>query len=315
MQLDPQISVILEQAVRMGIRPVEELTPEAARAQMEQALALVAPPPEPIARVEDRMITGPGGPLPLRLYTPGPGAALPALVFFHGGGWVLGGLETYEAFCRSLANGVGCLCVSVGYRLAPEHKFPAAVEDCYAATRWVAENAAALGADPLYVAVGGDSAGGNLAAAAALMARDRGGPRLFHQMLIYPALDAGLDTESYKELGPLNYVLSRQAMAWYWGHYLACDRDRLNPYACPARAETLAGLPAATVLTAGFDPLRDEGEAYAERLRKSGVAAELMRYPAACHGFLSIAVDERRRAIDDLCGALRRAFGPAGARA
>ena len=200
--------------------------------------------------------------------------------------------------------------MSVDYRLAPEHKFPAGPEDCYAATKWVAENAASIGGDPARVAVGGDSAGGNLAAVVAQMARDRGGPKIAFQLLIYPATDAGLDTPSQQEFQDDGYILSRKDMVWFWGHYLNGDKDKTNPYACPAEASSLRGLPPALVVTAGFDPLRDEGETYAARLQDAGVKTECVRYEGVTHGFVLMAavLDEARKAIADMGAALKAAL-------
>jgi acetyl esterase len=200
--------------------------------------------------------------------------------------------------------------VSVDYRLAPEHKFPAGPEDCYAATDWVAKNAASIGGDPARVAVGGDSAGGNLAAAVSLMARDRGGPKIAFQLLIYPATDAALDTPSQKQFQDDGYILSKQDMVWFWDHYLNGDKDKTNQYACPAEASSLRGLPPALVVTAGFDPLRDEGETYAARLQEAGVKAECIRYEGVTHGFVLMAamLDEARKSIADMGEALKSAL-------
>ena len=262
------------------------------------------------AKVEDRTIPGPGGPLPVRIYVPeGPGPK-PGLVYFHGGGFVLCGLDTHDSTCRELANGAGCVVVSVDYRLAPEAKFPAAPEDCYAATCWTAEHAPELGIDPARLAVAGDSAGGNLAAVVSLMARDRKGPALVHQLLIYPVTDHGLETVSYKENGE-GYILTTGMMKWFWRHYLASEQDGANPLASPLRAEDLRDLPPATVLTAQYDPLRDEGHAYAEKLRKAGVPTAYTSYDGVFHGFFGMTelIPRARRAVDDACAALRQAFG------
>src|SRR5439155_1072079 len=191
---------------------------------------------------------------PLQVYTPEGNAPFPVLVYFHGGGWTVGAIESWDSFCRSLCNASGCVTVSVDYRLAPEHKFPAGPEDCYAATKWVAENAASIGGDPARVGVGGDSAGGNLAAVVAQMARDRGGPKIAFQLLIYPATDAGLDTPSQQQFQDDGYILSKKDMVWFWGHYLNGDKDKTNPYACPAEASSLRGLPPALVVTVRVDP-------------------------------------------------------------
>jgi len=232
-------------------------------------------------------------------------------VYFHGGGWVLGSITTHDVLCRSLANAAGCIVVSADYRLAPEHKFPAAPEDCYAATKWVAANAGSFGGYPNRVAVGGDSAGGNLATACALMARDRGGPKLVFQLLFYPAISAANDTPSQKEFSDDGFVLSRADMEWFWAHYLNEPADATNPLACPNKANNLVGLPPALVETASHDPLRDEGERYAEQMKKAGVKVTLTRYEGVTHGFVSFAdaLDQGKAGIKEAGEALRGAFG------
>jgi acetyl esterase len=231
------------------------------------------------------------------------------LVYFHGGGWVLGGLETHDGVCRGLANGAACVVVSVDYRLAPENKFPAAAEDCYAAAAWVAKHAPVIGGDPRRIAVGGDSAGGNLSAVVALMAGDRQGPELSLQLLVYPVTDSACDTPSYRENAE-GYLLTRDAMAWFWNHYVRDDRDRINPHAAPLRAGNVAGTPPALVITAEFDPLRDEGEAYARRLEAAGVPVTLTRYDGMIHGFfgMTMVMDKARAAMHEATMALRRRF-------
>ncbi len=265
---------------------------------------------EPIDRVEDRRIPGPAGEIPVRIYRPASPGPLPALVGFHGGGWVIGDLDGYEGMCRHIANSVGCLLVSVDYRLAPEHPFPAAAEDAYAATCWVAEQATELGADPRRLAVAGDSAGGNLAAVCALMARDRGGPDLVFQLLIYPVTDCSFDTPSYRENAE-GYFLKAVTMRWYWRQYLGDSADGSDPYASPLRAPDLSHLPPALIITAGYDPLRDEGEAYGRRLQAAGVDATVRRYETMFHGFFGfgLLLDAALPANEDAFAALRAAFG------
>ncbi len=308
MPLDTQARALLDQMAAAGAPPFESLTPEQAREMIMQMREL-AGPPEPVARVEDRVAATAAGPIPVRIYTPEAAGPLPMLVYFHGGGWVIGNLETVDAPCRALANRAGCLIVSVDYRLAPEHKFPAAAEDCYAATRWAAEHAAELGGDPARIAVGGDSAGGNLAAVVALMARERGGPRLAYQLLIYPVTNYDFSTPSYQENAE-GYLLTKNAMVWFWDHYLRQPSDWEHPYASPLRAADLRGLPPAFVITAEYDPLRDEGEAYADRLRQAGVPTELRRYDGMIHGFFQMAgvFDQGKKVIADAAAALRAAF-------
>jgi acetyl esterase len=287
MPVDPQIQALLDAGRHLP--RTETLTPAAARAQYEARIAAMAPPAQ-VARVEEREIAGPeGAPLRLRIYTPRGQGPFPLLVFYHGSGFVLCSLDTHDGICRNLCAGAGCVVASVDYRLAPEHPFPAAPEDCLAATRWCADHAAGLGADPARLVVGGDSAGGNLAAVVALRLRDEGGPRPVGQLLLYPVTDWHTPGwPSYAENAE-GYGLTRATMEWFWGHYLADPaRDSAHPHAAPLRAASLAGLPPALVTTAEYDPLRDEGEAYARLLEKQGVEVEATRYPSMIHGFLHL---------------------------
>ena len=304
MPIDPQAKAELDR--RAGAPPLESLTPEQARAQSEAVPRL--PGPE-VAKVEDLHVPGDGIDVPVRIYTPA-GHRAGALVWLHGGGWVIGSIETNDATCRSLANEARCVVVSVGYRLAPEAKFPLPLEDCFAATVWAVENAAALGVDPGTVAVGGASAGGNLAAAVTLMARERGGPDLAYQLLVYPAVaNDDYASQSFRDNGE-GYGLDRTTMDWYWSHYLRDDADAMDPLVAPLLADDLSGLPPALVITAEYDPLRDEGEAYAERLREAGVEAAWSRYDGMIHGFFSagVPVDRTWDAIAEAAAALRAAF-------
>jgi acetyl esterase len=307
MPLDPQTQALLE--LGPVLPPVETLTPEEARAGMEQRAPLTAGTPQPVASVVDRRIPGPAGEIPVRIYAPDGPRPMPALVYFHGGGWLVGSLNTHDVVCRALANRAGCIVVSVDYRLAPEHSFPAAIDDAEAATRWVAANASELGVDTDRVAVGGDSAGGNLAAAVALTLRDTGGPRLAYQLLIYPVTDHNFLTRSYVENGE-GYRLTRSAMEHYWKLYLGSAGDADDQRASPLRAASLANLPPACVATAEYDPLLDEGRAYAERLREAGVPVEYREYAGLVHGFVAQGgvVDKARDAVDELGSVLRRAF-------
>lgn len=309
--LDPQMKAFLDAANADGPMFLRSETAEQARDKM-MALLQASPgvPPE-VYSDEDRTIPGPHGLIPIRIYTPAEARTpMGILMYFHGGGWVLGNLETHDIVCRNLANGAGCVVVAVDYRLAPEHKFPAAPEDCYAATKWAAANAAALGGNANAVAVGGDSAGGNLATVVALMARDRGGPRLCLQVLFYPAISAANDTPSQREFAADGFVLSRADMEWFWNHYLDSPADAKNPLACPNMAANLAGLPPAIVLTASHDPLRDEGEAYAAQMRKAGVQVTATRYDGVTHGFISFAdlLDKGKQGLAQASAALRAAF-------
>ena len=306
MPVHPQVQAVLDQAAALGAPPMNTLPPAVIRANREAAPQV--PGPE-VARVEDRLVPGPGGDIPVRLYTPEGRGPFPILLYFHGGGWVLGSIQMSDPTCRHLANAAGCMVASVEYRLAPEARFPAAPEDCYAATVWVAKNAATIGADPRRVAVGGVSAGGNLAAAVALMARDKGGPPLAHQLLINPVIERDFSTDSYRHNAE-GYMISKDSMVWFWDLYLRDDGDAEDPYAAPIKAKDLRGLPPALVITAEFDPLRDEGEAYARRLAQADVPTTCTRYDGMIHGFYSMphAVDKAREAIAESAAALKTAF-------
>ena len=309
MPLDPQAQAVLDQAAALGLPPNQTVSPEQAR--INGKLRPRANGPQ-VAKVEDRNIPGPGGDLPVRIYTPEGGGPFPALVWFHGGGWVVGDLDTADATSRHLTVGAGCVVVSVDYRLAPETKFPGPAEDCYAATQWVAQNAPSINVDASRIAVGGDSAGGNLAAVVSLMARDRRGPELALQLMVYPVTEWDFGTASYQQNAD-GYGLTQDTMRWYWDHYLANDADATNPYAAPMRAEDLSGLPAALVITAEFDPLRDEGEAYAHLLEAAGVPTQCTRYDGMTHGFFgqSAVMDKGKQAISEASAALKAAFGVA----
>lgn len=311
MPLDPQARALLDQLAAAKTPQRHTMSVADARALTIEQRARLAAPPEPVARVEDRRIPveSSAGELAIRVYTPTGSSPLPILVYFHGGGWVLGNLDTHDPVCRGLANAGGCIVVSVDYRLAPEHKFPEPAEDAYGATRWVAENAATFGGDGARLAVGGDSAGGNLAAAATLMARDRGGPRLAFQLLNYPVTNYDFETASYREKAE-GYMLTRADMMWFWDHYLANDADARNPHASPLQAPDLSGLPPAMVITAEYDPLLDEGEAYAARLSEAGIPVEAVCYPGMIHGFMGNAgaLDRGKQAIQDAGRALRAAL-------
>jgi len=313
MPLHPKARALLDQMAAAGIPPMETLSPDEARAMMGVRRALNPPPIDPVGSVEDRRIPGPAGDIAVRIYTPaGRDATGGGIVFFHGGGWVIGDLESSDAPCRFLANAAASVVVSVDYRLAPEHRFPAAAEDAFAATQWVASSGAALGIDPKRLAVAGDSAGGNLAAVVALMARERSGPQLAFQALVYPVTDADFSTASYVENGD-GYMLTLASMKWFWGNY-ATEADRSSWLASPLRATDLHGLPPALVITAEFDPLRDEGEAYAAALESAGVPVTLSRYPGMLHGFFGMPgiFDESRQAISEVGAAIRTALSPVG---
>jgi acetyl esterase len=308
MPLDPQVQALLDQMAAQGLPPMSQLAPQEARAAMANLAALGRYPDER-AETEDRTIPGLGGDIPLRIYRPKSDQPLPILVYFHGGGWVIGNIETHDATCQQLATLVPAVVVSVDYRLAPEHPYPAAVEDCVAATAWAHEHASELGADASRLAVAGDSAGGNLAAVVSLKARDAGGPPISFQLLIYPATDLTRSSASHVENGE-GYLLTTDSMDWFLGHYVP-EADRKSPDASPLFADTLAGLPPALVITAEFDPLRDEGEAYAERLRESGVEAKASRYDGMIHAFygMDLLLPQATRALEESAAALRQAFG------
>ncbi|MFE2722707.1 alpha/beta hydrolase [Kitasatospora sp. NPDC059327] len=312
MPLHPQAQALRERRARAGTPPLYSLTPAEARAADLADIRAAAGTPEPVAAVEEHRIAGPGGELALRIYRPEPpGRRLPALLYLFGGGWTLGSPDTSDAICRRLTNAVGCVTASVGYRLAPEHPFPAAVHDCRAAAGWLAGNADTLGIDPDRLAVGGDSAGGNLAAALTLLARDEGGPALRHQLLVYPNTDHRAAEAPSAERFDDPLLFNQRSVDWYWGHYLADPADGDHPHASPLRAPSLAGLPPATVITAEYDPLRDEGERYAEALRAAGVPVESRRYAGMPHGFfamtgvLDAAGEAQRYAAERLREALR----------
>lgn len=309
MNLHPQVKALLERKEAEGTRPLYTLTLEEARKADLEAIKSCAGTSERVHRVENTTIKGPDGPLPLRIYTPNVAGPLPILLYLFGGGWSLGTIDTADAICRNLTNAVRCVVAVIGYRLAPEHKFPAAVEDCYAAAMWLADNATAIGGDAARIAIGGDSAGGNLAAAVTLVSRARGRPNFAFQLLVYPITDYFPDTPSMREVvDPL--IFNRDSVAWYWGHYLRSQDDGCNPLAAPLKAPDLAGAPAALVITAEHDPLRDEAEMYAARLKAAGVPVRLSRYNGMIHGFFAMAgqLDDARRALDQASTALRFAF-------
>jgi acetyl esterase len=310
MPLDQQTKALIDAMQSAGmVLEFEKMSAVEARKAMDQMAAATRAPGDPVAKVEDRSIAGPEGQIPVRIYAPQGTAPFPVLVFYHGGGWVIGSLDSHDPLCRKLANEIGCVVVSVDYRLAPEAKFPAAAEDCYAATLWVSENAAALGCDPKRLAVAGDSAGGNLSAVVPLMARDRGKPPIAFQVMMYPVTDGSLETGSMRELAE-GYFLTHSAMVWFWNQYVRDQHDRNHPYAAPIKATDLRGLPPALVITAEYDPLRDEGEAYAAKLKAAGVPVTCTRYDGTIHGFVSMAdnLDQGKKALAQVVDALKAAF-------
>jgi acetyl esterase len=288
MPLDPQVQALRDARMRAGTPQLYTLSVAQAREADLASIRAAAGAPEPVAEVVDTTLPGPAGDLPVRLYRPAADRPLPTLAYYFGGGWTLGSIDTSDGICRSLANAAGCLVVTVGYRLAPEAKFPAAVHDCYAALRWITRSAAELGADPARLAVGGDSAGGNLAAAVTVLARDRGEVDLVGQLLVYPNTDYLSDTASLRE-NQDPWLFNHESVAWYWRQYLASPEDGRDPLASPLRAADLRGLPPALVITAEYDPLRDQAEQYAQRLADAGVPVRLSRYPGMIHGFFAMA--------------------------
>ena len=307
MPVDPQAQAVLDRGAAAGLPPLHTLTPEQARANFALQTREVGPE---VGKVEDRNIPGPAGDIGVRVYHPeGPGP-FGVLVWLHGGGWVLGDLDSTDCSCRHMTNRAGCVVVSVDYRLAPETKFPGNLEDCYAATEWVVTNAVSLNVNPDKIAVGGASAGANLAGGLALMARDKGGPGLVHQLLVYPVVGRDFDTESHLQNAE-GFGLTRASMMWFWDHYIASDADGANPYAALDQAKDLSGLPPALVITAEYDPLRTEGESYARMLDEAGIPVTSTRYDGMTHGFFSSpkTLDKGDQAIDEASAALRAAFG------
>jgi acetyl esterase len=308
MPLHPDARVMIERTEALNLPPVGQMTPAQARASVRERSAVL--PREDVASVRDHQLPVPGGTIAVRVFTPRGPAPRPALVYFHGGGWVTGDVETHEGICRTLANAAGCVVASVDYRCAPEFAYPTAAEDCYAATRWVVDSARALGVDARRLAVCGDSAGGNLAAVVALIARDRGGPALALQVLVYPITDYDFTRPSYVENAE-GYLLTSDGMRFYWEQYVPNEADRTQAYVAPMRAASLAGLPPALVITAEYDPLRDEGEAYATALAQAGVPVTQSRYPGMIHAFFRFthAMESARAAVAEVVAALQKAWG------
>ena len=308
MAVDPQVAFVLDLVVKSGRPAYHTLSPKEARQLFLETRPASTPQPPAIGTVRDLSADG----VPVRVYRPAgvPDATrLPALVFFHGGGWVIGDLETHDVLCRQLTAEAGITVVAVDYRLAPEHKFPASADDAWTATKWVAAHAGELGVDAAKLAVGGDSAGGNLAAVVALQARDAGAPKISLQVLLYPVTDVGAETQSYRDLAD-GYLLTRDGMRWFIAHYLGKPSDREDWRASPIRAGSFAGVAPALVVTAGYDPLRDEGDAYAQKLRAAGVNVDSVSFGGMIHGFIPMGklIDTGNRAVTLIAGSLRHAF-------
>ncbi|MFN2376299.1 MAG: alpha/beta hydrolase [Candidatus Binatia bacterium] len=309
--LDPQLQLLLKLMAAAGLPRVETLPVAEARAFFRESAGLLAQAPADMARVLDRSIPGVHSEIPLRIYVPRGGKAPhPVLIYYHGGGWTVGDLDTHDAVARALAREAECIVVGVDYRMGPEHRFPGAVDDAMSAFAWAASHAAELGGDASRLAVGGDSAGGNLAAVVAQQTLAKGirGPDF--QLLIYPVTDLGAEAESYETFAE-GFYLTRPLMRWFAANYVTGDGDRLDPRCSPLRAGNLSGLPPAFLLTAGYDPLRDEGKAYANRLLEAGVDVEYRNYDSLIHGFISMAgvVREAGRAFGDAVAALRLGLG------
>jgi acetyl esterase len=311
--LHPQIVSALEVMAKAQLRPIQELTPAEGRAQMEATALARKAEPLPVAGVGEQMIPGPAGDIRVRLYRPQAADAgpVPAIAYYHGGGHVIGSLDTHDLVARNLCAGAEALVMSVDYRMGPEHKFPAAVEDSFAALEWLHANAPSLGADPSRLGVHGDSAGANLAAVVALMARDRGAPELRLQSLIYPVGDYTLSGASYDRYGQGYGVLTREAMVWFARHYLRSPADAEDWRASPLRAPDFAGVAPAVVVTAECDVLHDDGESYSEALQRAGVPVEYREYPGMIHGFFGMVpiVDDAMAAQRQVWAAFKRAFG------
>ena len=312
MALDPESQRILDLTAAANRPAWNTLSPEAARAQYLSLRPGSQGPRPDGASVTDRTIPGPAGALPVRLYRPKSAAAdakLPCLVYAHGGGWVFGNLDSHDVLCAQLAIEAGIVVFAIDYRLAPETRFPGAFDDVVAGLQWVAANGAAIGVDPTRLAIGGDSAGGNLAAAVSIWARDNAGPKLRLQMLAYPVTDGVARSESYRKFHD-GYGLNGPVMEWFFDHYVPSKDQRADWRVSPIRAKNLGGLPPALVITAGYDPLRDEGRAYAWRLQQEGTLADLVEFGGMLHGFLSspMLLHGARRGTSLCAAALREAL-------
>jgi acetyl esterase len=311
--LHPQVRLMRDMRAAAGVPQLYTLSLAEARKADLESIRAAAGTGEPVAAVVDLKYPGPAGDLAVRVYRPAGDAPLPVVVYFYGGGWTLGSIDTADGIARTLANAVPAAVVVPGYRLAPEHPFPAAVEDCYAAVSWVASAAASFGGDPGRIAVAGDSSGGNLAAVVSMLARDRGGPRLAGQALVYPNTDYTARDGSLRE-NTDPWLFNATSVDWYWSHYLRSPDDGRDPRVSPALARDHSGLPPALVVTAEFDPLRDQGERYADALERSGVPVERHRYEGMVHGFFVAtgALDAARDAQTLVAHRLRAWFGPDG---
>ena len=311
--LHPQVTALLERAAKSPLPPYYEVPAAVARRLYRDTRGALTPDPPAVESVALLLAPGPAGPVPVRAYRPkgaGMDEVLPALVYFHGGGWVIGDLDTHDVVCRTLCNAARCAVFSVEYRKAPEAPFPAAVEDCFSSLNFISGNSGSLKINAGQIAVGGDSAGGNLATVTALMARDAGGPAISFQLLIYPGADQRMGHASIERNGE-GYLLTKKSMLYFRGFYLPNEKDWLDWRASPLLAKSLAKLPPAYVLTAGYDPLLDEGREYADRLQREGVPTEYRNYPDIVQGFITMgrALDTANAALADCARALRAAWG------
>ena len=306
-EMDPQSKAALEE---FNAHAGPEIMPPAELRKLVEAFTW--PSPIQLQSIVNTQIPGPNGKIPVRIYTPEGKGSFPILVYYHGGGWSIGTLDLYDPTCRFLSKEAGVLVVAVDYRLAPEHKFPQPLQDCYAALQWTVEHASELHGEKNRIAVGGDSAGGNLAAAVALMARDQNGPKIAYQILIFPVIDNNFDTRSYQEFGK-NHFVTRNQMIYYWNQYLNNPDEANNPYVAPGKAKNLTRLPPALVVLADFDPLYDEGDSYAKRLQQAGVPVTLLTYPSF-HGFTLMynQLDLGQKAMHEIAQHLKNALSVSG---
>ena len=314
---DPQMQAVLDQLAKLGPKPLDTLSPAEARKQPSPADAVMAllksqgksTAPEAVGKVENKTFPGPAGPVPIRIYTPAGSGPFPVILYIHGGGWVIANLDTYDGSARALTNAAQAVLVSTHYRQAPEHKFPAAHDDTWAAYEWVLKNAKSFNGDASRVALAGESAGGNMAAAIALMARDRKVQMPVHQLLIYPVTNHAFDTPSYQENATAK-PLGKAGMKWFFGHYLKSAADGDNPRVSMLRATNLKGLPPATIITAQIDPLRSESEMYGKKLREAGVDVHHQHYDGVTHEFFGMGavVDKAKQAVEVAGNRLKAAF-------
>jgi acetyl esterase len=307
--IDPEARAYLDHMASLGVPTLAEQGAVEARRLNNLRAPSLAGELEEVALIEDGRLPGPGGQIPFRLYSPAPDRTLPALLYVHGGGWVVGDLDTHDSVCRALARRAECVVLALDYRLAPENPFPAAVDDVWAGLNWLRDHAAEVGADAGRIAVGGDSSGGNLSAVLAQRARDRDGPKLAAQVLIYPVTDCDFETASYRDAAT-GYGLTRDSMLWYWNQYLPDEARRVSPEASPLRAADFSGLPPALVITCKLDPLASEGAAYADALRSVGVRVEHVHEPDMIHAYIRMAgvISRARKSWDDCARFLRREF-------